>query len=184
MNVTLNWTVGVGASTQNVQYKLASATSWTTFSTVSGTTTTETVTGLTDNLVYDFKIVTNCSGGSSTSSAIVKKISIICPTVTTTVASTSISYSFPAIGGSVDAYTAKLFNSDATSELASQTPNGSTVLIGTFSSLTASTTYKIKVIPAAGSLTKTDCGYTTATTSAPPTCNVPTGVTADLAPET
>ena len=183
MNVTLNWTPGAGSTSQTVQYKIATTSTWTTFSTVSGTATTATVTGLADNLIYDFKILTACNGGTSTQSPTVQKINIICPTVTVTPASTSLSYSFPEIGGSVTSYVVKLFNSGGTSELASQTPTGTTTLTGTFSSLTASTTYKIRVIPTAGTITKTDCAFATGVTLAPPTCNPPTGVTADLTPE-
>ena len=183
MNVTLNWTPGAGSTSQTVQYKIATTSTWTTFSTVSGTVTTATVTGLADNLIYDFKILTACNGGTSTQSPTVQKINIICPTVTVTPASTSLSYSFPEIGGSVTSYVVKLFNSGGTSELASQTPTGTTTLTGTFSSLTASTTYKIRVIPTAGTITKTDCAFATGVTLAPPTCNPPTGVTADLTPE-
>lgn len=184
MNVTLNWTPGVGSTSQSVQYKLASASTWTTFSSLTGTAVTETITGLSDNLIYDLRITTGCNGGTTTSSPVIQKINIICPTVTVTAASTSLSYSFPEIGGSVSSYAVKLFNSTGTSELASQTPTGTTTLTGTFDSLTASTTYKIRVVPTAGTITKTDCAFTTGVTSAPPTCNAPTGVTADLAPET
>lgn len=184
MNVTLTWTPGVGSTSQSVQYKLASASTWTTFNTLTGTATTETVTGLSDNLIYDFRITTACNGGTSTVSPVVKKINIICPTVTVTAASTSLSYSFPEIGGSVGSYAVKLFNSAGTSELASQTPTGTTTLTGTFDSLTASTTYKIRVVPTADTITKTDCAFTTGVTSAPPTCNAPTAVTAELTPDT
>lgn len=184
MNVTLNWTPGVGSTSQTVQYKLATASAYTTFSTVGGTVATETVTGLSDNLIYDFRISTACNGGTNTTSPVVQKINIICPTVTITAASTSLSYSFPEIGGSVGSYAIKLFNSAGTSELASQTPTGTTTLTGTFDALTASTTYKIRVVPTAGTITKTDCAFVTGTTSAPPVCNAPTGVTADLAVET
>lgn len=184
MNVTLNWTPGVGSTSQTVQYKLATASAYTTFSTVGGTVATETVTGLSDNLIYDFRISTACNGGTNTTSPVVQKINIICPTVTITAASTSLSYSFPEIGGSVGSYAVKLFNSAGTSELASQTPTGTTTLTGTFDALTASTTYKIRVVPTAGTITKTDCAFVTGTTSAPPVCNAPTGVTADLAVET
>lgn len=184
MNVTLTWTPGVGSTSQTVQYKLATASTYTTFSTVTGTATTETVTGLSDNLIYDFRISTACNGGTSTTSPVVKKINIICPTVTVVAASTSLSYSFPEIGGSVGSYAVKLFNSAGTSELASATPTGTTTLSGTFNDLTASTTYKIRVVPTAGTITKTDCAFTTGVTLAPPVCNAPTGVTADLAAET
>jgi hypothetical protein len=167
-----------------VQYKLASASTYTTFSTLTGTATTETVTGLSNNVIYDFKITTGCNGGTSTSSPVVQKINIICPTVTVTATSTTLAYSFPEIGGSVGTYSVKLFNSAGTSELSSQTPIGTTTLTGTFIDLTASTGYKIRVVPTAGTITKTDCAFVTGTTSAPPVCNAPTGVTADLVAET
>jgi len=184
MNVTLTWTPGVGSTSQTVQYKLASASTYTTFSTLTGVATTETVTGLSDNLIYDFRINTGCNGGTSTSSPVVQRINIICPTVTVTATSTTLAYSFPEIGGSVGSYSVKLFNSAGTSELASSTPTGTTTLSGTFTALTASTGYKIRVVPTAGTITKTDCAFTTGTTSAPPVCNAPTGVTADLVAET
>ena len=184
MNVTLTWTPGVGSTSQTVQYKLASASTYTTFSTLTGTATTETVTGLSNNVIYDFKITTGCNGGTSTSSPVVQKINIICPTVTVTATSTTLAYSFPEIGGSVGTYSVKLFNSAGTSELSSQTPIGTTTLTGTFIDLTASTGYKIRVVPTAGTITKTDCAFVTGTTSAPPVCNAPTGVTADLVAET
>jgi hypothetical protein len=167
-----------------VQYKLASASTYTTFSTLTGIATTETVTGLSNNVIYDFRITTGCNGGTSTSSPVVQRINIICPTVTVTATSTTLAYSFPEIGGSVGTYSVKLFNSAGTSELSSQTPTGTTTLTGTFDTLTASTGYKIRVVPTAGTITKTDCAFTTGTTSAPPVCNAPTGVTADLVAET
>jgi hypothetical protein len=184
MNVTLTWTPGVGSTSQTVQYKLASASTYTTFSTLTGTATTETVTGLSNNVIYDFRITTGCNGGTSTSSPVVQRINIICPTVTVTATSTTLAYSFPEIGGSVGTYSVKLFNSAGTSELSSQTPIGTTTLTGTFIDLTASTGYKIRVVPTAGTITKTDCAFVTGTTSAPPVCNAPTGVTADLVAET
>jgi hypothetical protein len=184
MNVTLTWTPGVGSTSQTVQYKLASASIYTTFSTLTGIATTETVTGLSNNVIYDFRITTGCNGGTSTSSPVVQRINIICPTVTVTATSTTLAYSFPEIGGSVGTYSVKLFNSAGTSELSSQTPTGTTTLTGTFDTLTASTGYKIRVVPTAGTITKTDCAFTTGTTSAPPVCNAPTGVTADLVAET
>lgn len=180
MNVTLNWTVGSGATSQNVQYKLASASTWTTFSTISGTATTETVTGLSDNLIYDLRITTQCASGTPSNSTVIQKINIICPTVTTTITSTEIGYSFTEIGGSVSSYSVKLYASDGTTEVGTSTPTGTTTRTGAFSALTSSTTYKLKVIPTAGSITKTDCPLVTATTTTPPVCNVPTGVTATL----
>jgi hypothetical protein len=184
MNATLSWSIGAGATSQNVQYKLNSSTTWITFSTVGGSATTETVTGLQDNLIYNFRIVTQCGGGTPANSTVLNKIYIVCPTVTLTSTDTTVTYSFPAIGGDVDAYSVKIFNSAGTTEVASSTPTGTTTRTGTFTGLTASTTYKVRVVPSAGTLTKTDCAFTNVTTAAPPVCNIPTDVVATLEPET
>lgn len=193
MNVVLNWTPGAGATSQVVRYKLASVadtpdSNWTVHETVSGSANTSTITGLTDNLIYDFQIVTNCSGGTASGSTKSQQINIICPTVTVTATDTTISYSFPAVGGSVTGYTVKLFDSAGTSELSSQTPAGTTTLTGTFSNpvggpviITAGTAYKIRVIVTAGAFSKTDCAFVSVTTSTTPSCNPPTNLTATLA---
>lgn len=180
MNVTLNWTVGVGATSQNVQYKLSTDSTWITFSTVTGTATTETVTGLSDNLIYDFRIISNCASGSPAPSSTIQKISFTCPAVTTTVTSTSISYSFAELGGSMTSYQVKLFNSAGDTEVASGTPTGTTTRTGTFTTLSSGTSYKLRVIPVAGSFSKTDCAFVSVATAEPAVCAIPTSVTASL----
>lgn len=179
MNVTLNWTVGAGATSQNVQYKLATDGSWTTFSTVGGSVTSETVTGLSDNYIYDFRVVTVCTGGTPAGSSSTQQINFICPSVGLTSTDNSVSYSFLELGGSVTEYTVKLFAADGVTELGSQTPSGTTTRSGTFTGLSASTTYKVLVIATAGSFTSS-CSQNTVTTTVEPSCNPPTGVTATL----
>jgi hypothetical protein len=180
MNATLSWTIGAGATSQNVQYKLSTSSTWITFSTVGGSANTETVTGLDDNLLYNFRIVSFCSGGEPAPSAVLTKINMTCPSVTTTVTDTTISYSFNEVGGDVTSYVVKLFNSAGTAEVATSTPTGTTTLTGTITGLTASSTYKLRVIPAAGSITKADCPFVDVTTAAPPVCSIPTNVVATL----
>lgn len=180
MNITLNWTAGGGASSQDVQYKLASGVTWTTHENVAGSTATSTINGLQDNLIYDFRVITNCAGGTPSASTATQQIKITCPTVSTTPSDTSIAYSFPENGGSITGYTVKLFNSAGTTELASQTPTGTTTRSGTFSGLTQSTAYKIRVIITAGSFTKSDCVFVDTTTTVTPVCNPPTGLSAAL----
>ena len=184
MNATLSWSIGAGATSQNVQYKLSSSPTWITFSTVGGSATKETVTGLQDNLLYNFRIVTQCGGGTPAPSTVITKINIVCPTVTVTSTSTTVSYSFSEIGGDVDGYVVKLFNTAGTVEVGSSTPTGTATRTGTFTGLTASSVYKVRVIPSAGTITKTDCAFTNATTAAPPVCSIPTNVVATLEPET
>ena len=111
------------------------------------------------------------------------QINIICPSVTTTVTDTTISYSFNEIGGDVNSYVVKLFNSAGSAEITTSTPTGTTTLTGVITGLVASSTYKLRVVPTAGSITKTDCPFVNVTTAAPPVCSIPTNVVATLEPE-
>jgi hypothetical protein len=183
MNITLTWTAGGGASSQDVQYKLASASTWTTHVNVAGNVTTSTINGLQNNQIYDFRVVTNCPGGTPAASPTTQQINIICPTISTTPSDTTIAYSFPEIGGSVTAYTVKLFDSAGTTEVASQTPTGTTTRSGTFTGLTASTAYKIRVLITAGAFSKNDCAFTSVSTTATPACNAPTNLSATIDPD-
>ena len=56
MNINLTWTTGGGAASQDVQYKLATASTWTTHSNIAGNITTAAISGLQDNLIYDFRV--------------------------------------------------------------------------------------------------------------------------------
>jgi hypothetical protein len=183
MNITLTWTAGAGAATQNVQYKLATSSTWITHETVAGNITTSSILGLEDNKIYDFRVITNCAGGTPTGSAPTQQIKITCPSVSTTPSDTSIAYSFSELGGSITAYTVKLFNAAGDTELASQAPTGTTTRSGTFTGLTASTGYKIRVIITAGSFSKTDCAMVSVTTTVTPACNAPTNVSASVDPD-
>ena len=183
MNITLTWNTGAGASTQDVQYKLSTASTWTTHENVAGNVTTSSITGLLDNRIYDFRVITNCPGGTPTPSVATQQIKITCPVVSTTPSDTSITYSFTELGGSITAYTVKLFDSAGTTEVASQAPTGTSTRSGTFTGLTQSTGYKIRVIITAGSFSKTDCGMVDVTTTATPACNAPTDVTATVDPD-
>lgn len=180
MNIVLTWTAGAGATTQEVQYKLSTSGTWTTYETVAGNITTSTINGLEDNKIYDFRVITNCAGGTPSPSLTTQQIKINCPTVTLTPSDTSISYSFPELGGSVTAYTVKLFDSAGTTEIASQTPSGTTTRTGTFTGLTQSTAYKVRVLITAGSFSKNDCAFIDGTTTVTPACNPPTNVVATI----
>ncbi len=183
MNITLTWTAGGGASTQDVQYKLASSSTWITHESVAGNIATSSIAGLLDNQIYDFRVITNCPGGTPSASPATQQIKITCPVVTATPSDVSIAYSFPELGGSVTAYTVKLFNSDGSQELASQAPTGTTTRSGTFTALTQNTSYKIRVIITAGSFSKTNCAFVDVTTTSTPACNPPSNVTATIEPD-
>lgn len=166
MNISLTWITGGGFATQDVQYKLSISSSWITHENVAGNVTTSTINGLLDNRIYDFRIVTNCVQGTSSSSVPIQQINITCPSLSTIPSDVSIDYSFPELGGSITGYTVKLFDSAGTTELASQIPVGTTTRSGTFTGLTEVTVYKIRVIITAGSFSKTNCAMVNVTTLA------------------
>ncbi len=61
---TVNWTAVSGALNYTVDYKLTSAGSWTNAASAN-TSTSYTLTGLTSSSTYDYRVMTNCSGSSS-----------------------------------------------------------------------------------------------------------------------
>ena len=175
MNVTINWSSGAGSNTQDIQYKLSSASTWITQGSVSGVTVTYTISGLSDNVLYDFRVVSNCSSGTSVNSVSLSQINILCPTVTASTTTSTVVYSFPAIGGSVSSYTVDLLNSAGTTVV-----NTLTTVSGTFTGLAEGTNYKIRVTAVAGSFSKV-CNLSSATTTITPVCNAPTITTVTLA---
>ena len=188
MQVTLNWTAVNNANStgQEVQYKKITDAGWTTHATVGPAIETALITGLDDNVVYQFRIRNICAVGGPTGSGIDEDIKFTCPAVTITQnLYNMISYSFPHLGGSVSGYDVKLLAADGTSVVATNTHNapGATVT-GQFTGLNPSTTYQIRVEPKAtgdlGTYSKTNCATTTATTPAAPTCGAPTNVTATI----
>lgn len=62
---TLNWSAISGATSYNVQYKKSSSSTWTT---VSASTNSHTISGLTISTAYDFKVQAVCSSAGSYSS--------------------------------------------------------------------------------------------------------------------
>ena len=61
-SAVLGWTAVSGAASYNVQYKLTSASTWTT---VTSATNSYSITGLTANTSYDFKVQSVCTNGTS-----------------------------------------------------------------------------------------------------------------------
>jgi len=62
---TLSWTAGSNAVSYLVEYKLSSASTWTTLAAAT-TATSVPVTGLTASTAYDWRVTTNCSASTST----------------------------------------------------------------------------------------------------------------------
>lgn len=180
MNVRLSWQKPSGTTTQLVQYKQLSATAWSDYGYVDIKDTSVVISNLADNVTYNFRVVTNCSLNSLGYSVIDSVINIVCPAVTTTVAASTITYSFTALKGSITKYTVKLFNNAGTTELSSQTPSFTSTtntITGTFSQLSPTTGYKIQLIIEADTFSKT-CSQVSATTIGGTACDTPQSVSA------
>ena len=176
--VTISWTAVSGAFNYTIEVKTASSSSWISL----GTTTASIVniSGLTAGTVYDWRIKTNCSTGSSTytqSQFTTTGGACNAPTSVTVsaIASTTATVSWPAVSGAVN-YTVELKTTAASTwTTVVTTASTSTNLSG----LIAATSYNVRV--------KTNCstlasGYTqnsfNTLSSTPVTCNAPASLTA------
>ena len=65
---SVSWTAASGAVSYAVDYKLNSSSTWTSFSTAQ-TAVSASLTGLTASSLYDWRVTTNCTSGSSTAAA-------------------------------------------------------------------------------------------------------------------
>jgi hypothetical protein len=180
-SAVINWTPGGGGNvtSQEVQYRIQGATNWTTaVSGLSAATSTYTVTGLSVNTIYQFRVVSNCTFGGPIFSATLTDIEWFCPTITVTPTHNTITYSFSNLGGSISAYTVDLLASDQTTVVQTKS-----TVSGVFDSvsITASTTYYVRLTLTAGGLTNACPLVTTATTVAP-TCPIPTITSATINP--
>lgn len=180
---TLSWVPagGVNSLSQAVQYRKKGDTAWTTFSTETPSISSKTVTGLLDNQLYEFRVLNHCAVGGDISSGMMEGVKFTCPTVTYTKTYESITVSFSHLGGSIDAYDVKLYNSANTliSTYSVSSPLNSTIT-HTFDSLSPASTYTVRVVPHAEGYSKTDCLVTTITTNDAPTCSAPTVLSANM----
>lgn len=198
MKVKLNWTLGSltpqgqQPTTLVIQDRLSSVSQWTTretkpyaeFCTAGACQYTYVDGVLLPNLSYDFRIGTNCAQGTISYSNVFTKLNIVCPEVTITKTSSTISYSFPgAVGTAVTGYTVALYAVSDTSfstplgqeELVSYTPTPASVN-GTITGLSAETSYVLRVVVKSSAPDKS-CTYPTST-DATVSCNAATNLTA------
>lgn len=172
-STVLTWTPGGGSNvvSQDVQYRVSGATNWTTAATGLGATvSTYTITGLSVNTIYEYRVISNCSVGGPKNSPPVTNLTWYCPTVTVTPSHNTITYSFSALSGSISGYLVELMNSALDTVIQSKT-----TVSGVFDSpsITASTTYYVRVTLTAGTFSNVCAPVSTSTTSTP-TCPEPT----------
>ncbi len=183
---TITWTPagGTNSLSQLVQYKQSSSSTWLTFSTLLPGAATETITGLNLNTIYDFMVVDNCAVGGLVASGIDEKIKFSCPTLTVTPTFNSVTVAFTGVGANITKYTLQLLDSTGNSVIATQdiTNVTPTSFTNTFSSLSASTVYNVRLTMYAGSTFAYSniCSLTSFTTGATPVCLPPVAVSATM----
>ena len=176
----ITWTPGGGGNvlSQSVEYRVSGTTNWTTaVSGLSPSTSSYTVTGLTNNTIYEMRVASVCSVGGTTYSATMTGISWFCPTITATPTHNTITYSFSSLGGSISAYTVELLDSTQTTVIQTLT-----TVSGIFNSgsIAPSTQYYVRLKLTAGTLNNTCASPVSVTTLAAPSCAIPTGVSASF----
>lgn len=177
---TLNWIAVPNALSYDVDYKLNTATTWTSLSTAQATTTAN-LTGLTQGTLYNWRVRATCSAGSGNyvSANFTTTLPFVCNTPTglnaTAITSTSATLNWAAVtGASTYAVDYKLSSSATWISVTASTASTSFSVTG----LTASSIYDYRV--------STNCGVNGAsgfasaqfTSAAPFVCNAPTGLTA------
>jgi hypothetical protein len=166
---TINWTAVSGATSYNVQYKLSTATTWTT---LTASTNSSNLTGLTAGSTYNFQIQAVCASGTGT---------YVASTFTTTTATsscgnptgltaTSISTTGATLGWTVvsgaTSYNVQYKLSTATTWTTTTSTTTSKALTG----LTAGSTYNFQIQAVCASGTSSYVASTFTTTASTGTC--------------
>ncbi len=174
---TVSWTAVSGAISYDVDYKLTSSGTWTNAATAT-TSTSVAISGLAASTVYDWRVRTNCSFGSSgyTAAQFTTAAVPVCnaPTglASSSITTSGATVSWTAVSGAIN-YDVdyKLTSSGTWTNAATATTSTSVAISG----LSSSTVYDWRV--------RTNCsfgssGYTAAqfTTATVITCNVPSGL--------
>ncbi|GAA4397319.1 hypothetical protein GCM10023187_06610 [Nibrella viscosa] len=177
-NITQNsagvsWNAVPGAVNYAVEYKLSSASTWTSAGTTTSTSTT--LNGLSPGLTYNWRVKSDCSGFSTAATFTTEGTAACAAPIslaTNNLTSSSATLSWGAVSGATD-YTVQYKVSTASSWLVLPPVTNTSLAL---SGLSASTTYTWQV--------KANCsGYSaqsTFTTTAPPqaNCAAPTGLVA------
>lgn len=172
-NASISWMLDSNSNNQSqtVQYKLNTASNYSTASSVSSIATSSSITGLQQNRLYNFQIVNNCLTGGPSPSTSVTAIEFTCPNVNLTSTSNSVTYSFVGLNGDIDTYVATLLDSTGINIIQTKQITGpfSPTVGDIFTGLNSNTTYQVKLTVKAGAYSK-DCNAQTITTPNIPSC--------------
>lgn len=177
----ISWNPSSTNSTeQKVQYRVKGTENWITFSTLGALANQETITGLQANLIYEFRILNNCTSGGAAPSPTQTKVNLECPLNSITSSAENVNYSFPHQGGDISKYQVDLLSANNSTVL--QTKNHTSpfaaTITGSFVGLNPQTNYYVRVTMFAGTSYEHNktCGSVPANTTAPETCSPPTNV--------
>jgi hypothetical protein len=164
---TVSWTAAANATSYAVDYKLNTSATWTSFSTAQ-TGTSASLTGLTASSLYDWRVTTNCSFGTSTAAAAqfttTAPPACNAPTgLTSTPASTTATVSWTAVSGAVSYAVDYKLNTSATWTSFSTAQTGTSASL---TGLTASSLYDWRVTTNCSSGTSTAAAAQFTTTAA------------------
>jgi len=157
----ITWTPEDGLQ-QEVKYKKQSDSLYTLFQTVSNATNSIDITGLDDNIVYEFLIVNKCVYNYEAATNAQQAALVTCPALTTGQAALSLTVNFSHLGGEVSQYTVQLYQMPGETFVTEGTISSpSPSMSWTFNGLQSNTYYKIKVIPKIGTAFQNDiCSVT------------------------
>jgi hypothetical protein len=174
---TLNWTAVSGATSYDVQYKTSASTTWINAATAT-TTTSFNLTGLTASTVYDWRVRTNCTGGSSgyAQAQFTTLATPVCNAPaglsSSNITSSAATVSWTAVSGATS-YDVQYKTSASATWINAAT--GTTATSVNLTALTASTVYdwRVRANCSSGSSSYTQSQFTTL---AIPLCNAPAGL--------
>jgi hypothetical protein len=169
---TLNWAAVTGATSYNIQYKVNTATTWTT---VTSTTNSKILTGLMAGNIYQWQVQSICAGGSSTYSSAVTFTTTAaanCGTpvglTSASVTTTSAALTWTAVTGATSYNIQYKTNAASTWNITTSTTNSKTL-----TGLLNASGYQWQVQSVCASGTSTYSAAATFTTLSPATCGVP-----------
>lgn len=184
--INLSWTPDNGptSSSQTVQRKLASSSTWGDLATsLSAGANSYSDTTAADNTLYDYRIINNCSAGGPTAGGTVQADKIICPSVTAVVSTSGeedvITWTVGNTSNDVTIGNVLVIDGGGTT-VDTIAVNSATGTTGTYdTNQDYGATYTIRAVVGDGVFSK-NC-ETTVTIGSAPACGAPTGLTATVA---
>jgi hypothetical protein len=176
----VSWNAVANATSYAVEYKLNSATTWTSFATAQ-TATTASITGLAQSSLYDWRVQATCASGTGNfvAAQFTTNTPFVCNAPTglaaSAITSSSATVSWAAVSGTASYAVEYKLNSDiAWTSAASAATTTSVSITG----LSASSLYDYRVSTSCGANGASGFAAAQFTTAAPFVCNAPTGLAA------